>query len=190
MFQLKAFNLIKTSVGQGQSAVFEFVDNKAADSVISGMNNLNLAGHKLSVQRVPISSAAVLLRPVKVSSRSDEPPSEGDAKVSRVICLSNMTTEEDLQDDESYQELLEDVIDECSLHAKIGSVVIPRAASEQFPSHLIGKIFVFVNDEEGAKSLRKAVHGRKFNGNIVEAGYYPEHLFSNQVFPVVSLRLH
>jgi hypothetical protein len=86
------------------------------ENVISGMNNLEIAGQRISVQRVPVSSAAVLLRPIKsspksatsnqflqVSSQETDKASMTQWKPSTVIQLSNMTTEEDLADDQLYE---------------------------------------------------------------------------------------
>lgn len=40
--------------------------------------------------------------------------------VTEVICLLNMVTEEELKEDEEYDDILEDVRDECN---KLGSVI-------------------------------------------------------------------
>ena len=46
--------------------------------------------------------------------------------LSSVIRLSNMTTPADLTDNDLYEELLEDVADECNTHGTVKSIVIPR----------------------------------------------------------------
>lgn len=45
----------------------------------------------------------------------------------------------------------------------------------------VGKIFVLFVDIEGAAKARNAVNGRTFNGNVVEAMYYPEELLLQKV---------
>lgn len=45
----------------------------------------------------------------------------------------------------------------------------------------VGKIFVLFLDQDGARKARGAVNGRTFNGNIVEAVYYPEDLLLQKV---------
>lgn len=46
----------------------------------------------------------------------------------------------------------------------------------------VGKIFVLFVNKEGAQKARAAVHGRSFNGNKVEAVFYPEELLHSKVY--------
>jgi hypothetical protein len=181
------------------------------------MNKLDIAGNKLSVQRVPASSAAVLLQPsvqpassaqtaaaaaaaaaIKVTMSAPPPPPAAAAAVaenplakhpqSAVIRMSNMTSQEDLDDDALYEELIEDISDECNSHGTVKSIVIPRgdltraaSAAPEEAAAAVGKIFVhFVSSVDAAAALR-AVAGRKFNGRVVEAYFYPEELFLGKV---------
>ena len=45
----------------------------------------------------------------------------------------------------------------------------------------VSKIFVLFLSAEGAQKARAAVHGRIFNGNKVEALFYPEELIQRKV---------
>lgn len=183
--------MIKT-VGESQSAVFEYVNPDITDGVVSGMNKLDIAGSRLSVQRIPQSSASLLLKP---STSSPNRPTDNASVLfssttqsvpSSVVQLLNMTTDEDLVDEELYQELVEDIHEECSLHGTVKSVQIPRDKSN-FDSSFIGTVFVHLLDVDGAKKVFKAVSGRKFNGRIVEACYFPEELFINNVSFLLGL---
>jgi splicing factor U2AF subunit len=185
--ELKAFNLIKTAGGATQSAAFEFLNPELTDGVVAGMDKLDIAGQKLSVQRVPMSSASILLKPASTASNGSmsaqvSPRGEADPLAllppCNVIRLSNMTTPEDLTDERLYEELIEDVADECNTHATVKSVVVPRAAGDP----AAGRIFVHFTDSEGAEKARRAVAGRKFNGKIVEAVFYPEELFLRKIY--------
>lgn len=194
---LKAFNVIKA--GATQSAVFEYVDSALTDGVVGGMNGLEIADHKLSVQRIPASSAAVLLQPsaaapappagappapppqsTAAAPSSSQPDELASQPPSTVIRMSNMTTPEDLADDTQYEELLEDVADECNTHGTVKSLVIPRGLHGETDSS-VGKIFVHFVDVQGAQASLRAVSGRKFNGRLVEAYFYPEELFLRKV---------
>ena len=190
--ELRAFNVIKTPSGSTQSAVLEYVNPALTEGVIGGMNGLDIADHKLSVLRIPASSAAVLLQPTSAPPPPAGPPplpvgapSAPDAvdelsacDPTTVIRLSNMTTPQDLADDQSFEELMEDVADECNSHGTVKSIVIPRTGSDSS----VGKIFVHFVDIAGAQATRKAVAGRKFNGRVVEAYFYPEALFLKKVY--------
>lgn len=43
-----------------------------------------------------------------------------------VLCLMNMVAPEELLDDEEYEEIVEDVRDECSKYGQVKSIEIPR----------------------------------------------------------------
>lgn len=43
-----------------------------------------------------------------------------------VLCLMNMVLPEELLDDEEYEEIVEDVRDECSKYGLVKSIEIPR----------------------------------------------------------------
>lgn len=194
--ELKAFNIIKTG-GQNQSAVLEYKNPEIIDGVIAGMNNIDIAGSRLTVQRVPESSASVLLKPTVPSS--DQSAQRNNVhtesivdnnsnvcdKPTSVVFLSNMTTEEDLVDNQLYEELIEDISEECNNYATVNSVIIPRDRI-RFDESLIGKVFVHVTNAAGAESVFKAVNGRKFNGKIVVATYYKEDSFLKEILQSTS----
>lgn len=167
-------------MGNEQSAVFEYKDPDLTESVVAGMNNLDLAGNKISVQRVPISSANVLLKPVKQTSKF--PDVVETTSPSTVLLFTNMVTSEDLLDDQLYEDLIADIADECNSFAPIKSVIIPRFQFQHGPdSTEVGKVFVECCSLDGAEKILKAISGRKFNGNIVEVHYFPENLFFSKV---------
>lgn len=172
--------MIKISSGQTQSAVLEYQNSEITDGVVSGMNNLDVGGLKLFVQRVPISSADLLLKPTSVTKEKKDVLE--DLQPTSVIRLSNMTTEEDLKDSNLYEELIEDVADECNNHGVVKDIKIPRGAGNFDPSDpSVGKIFVHFTDADSAEKAMKAVSGRKFNGQTVVAHFYPEDLFLDKV---------
>lgn len=43
-----------------------------------------------------------------------------------VLCLMNMVAPEELLDDEEYEEIVEDVKEECSKYGQVKSIEIPR----------------------------------------------------------------
>ena len=114
--QIKAFNFIKVNTGSssGGAAVLEYVDKTLTDEAVKGLNGLQLGESKLSVQRVPAQMAAMLLVPPTPSSA----PTGGDLAPgvpppdpllnhppTCVLRLSNMTSMDDLLNDDAYDEL-------------------------------------------------------------------------------------
>ena len=196
--QLKAFNSIKTSNGTTSAAVFEYEDSAAADSAVQGLDKLEIADHKLSVQRVPPHAAGLLLQPSVVPviappSKKPPPPVEVKDRLSVlqptcVIRLSNMTTPAELSNDEEYMELQEDVAEECNVYGVVRSVIIPRGNMGDTDNgdmaeegEEVGMVYVHFTLSDGASKAKNAIAGRMFNGNIVRATFYPEDLFVKQV---------
>ncbi|XP_048446978.1 splicing factor U2af large subunit B-like isoform X3 [Pyrus x bretschneideri] len=92
----------------------------------------------------------------------------------KVLCLTEAITADQLGDDEEYVEILEDMRDECSKFGTLVNVVIPRAdqGGEQIPG--VGKVFLEYTDIGGCANAKNVLGGRKFGGNTVNAVYYPE----------------
>jgi splicing factor U2AF subunit len=87
---------------------------------------------------------------------------------------------EDLRDDVEYGEITEDMREECGKHGVVLEVRIPRPAAaggdEIVPG--LGKVFVQYEEVAGAEAARKALHGRKFGGQIVVADFVDEAAFA------------
>ncbi|KAM1004912.1 hypothetical protein ACFX13_005089 [Malus domestica] len=98
----------------------------------------------------------------------------------KVLCLTEAITADQLGDDEEYVEILEDMRDECSKFGTLVNVVIPRAdqSGEQIPG--VGKVFLEYTDIGGCANARNVLGGRKFGGNTVNAVYYPEEKYHNR----------
>ncbi|XP_021902214.1 splicing factor U2af large subunit B-like isoform X2 [Carica papaya] len=92
----------------------------------------------------------------------------------KVLCLTEAITADTLRDDEEYEEILEDMREECSKFGTLLNVVIPRPNpnGEQMPG--VGKVFLEYSDTSACANARNLLSGRKFGGNVVIAVYYPE----------------
>lgn len=101
---------------------------------------------------------------------------------SRVLCLFQVVSPEELMDDTEYEEILEDMRDECMKFGTIANLVIPRPGSSGDTSPGVGMVFVEYADTEGSLKAKTALNGRKFGGNTVIAVYYPEEKFLNGDF--------
>ena len=168
--------------------MFEYGDSAAADGAVSGLDKLEIADHRLSVQRVPAHAASLLLQPTSAPAAPPRPPPPAAREVdpltllppTPVIRLSNMTTPAELASDEEYMELQEDVSEECNVYGSVCSVVIPRGGGDS-DGEEVGMVYVHFTHSEGAAKAKQAIAGRMFNGNIVKATFYPEVLFTQQV---------
>ncbi|BBH00869.1 U2 snRNP auxilliary factor, large subunit, splicing factor [Prunus dulcis] len=100
----------------------------------------------------------------------------------KVLCLTEAITADQLGDDEEYVEILEDMRDECSKFGTLVNVVIPR--QDQHGEHIsgVGKVFLEYSDTGSCANARNVLSGRKFGGNIVNAFYYPEDKYHSRDF--------
>lgn len=65
--------------------------------------------------------------------------SQGAGRATEILCLMNMVTEDELKADDEYEEILEDVRDECSKYGIVRSLEIPRPY-EDHPVPGVGKV--------------------------------------------------
>jgi splicing factor U2AF subunit len=99
----------------------------------------------------------------------------------RVLRLSNMVTAQDLQDDEEYNDIREDVRQECNGFGRVVQVIIPRVR-DRFPAAAEGFIFVEFSDSGGAMTAKNKLAGRKFADKLVLADYYDEAKYSRREY--------
>merc|ERR1719284_2088107 len=143
--QLKAFNLVKdTTTGLSKGYAFaEYLDGGITDQAIAGLNGMQLGDKKLIVQRASVGAKNVVgmnMLPANVQIPGMQGMS-GPGLPTEVLCLLNMVTEEELKDEEEYEDILEDIREECSKYGEVRSLEIPRPLpGVDVPG--VGKVFV------------------------------------------------
>jgi len=170
---LRAFNLVKdkaTGISRGY-AFCEYMDPNVTDTVCQGLNNLEIAGKKLIVQRASVGANKV------VHQNSSFPNIyqmvNGKIEPTKILLLLNMVTEEELLNDQFYEEIKEDVMSECEKFGNILSMKIPRPTENKELSN-VGKIYIEYELPEQCMSAYKALAGRKFADRTVVTAYYSE----------------
>jgi RNA recognition motif-containing protein len=128
--QLKAFNLVKdaaTGLSKGY-AFAEYIEYAITDQAIAGLNGMQLGDKKLIVQRASVgakNSAVGQVAPVQIQV----PGLSGvgaSGPATEVLCLLNMVTPDELKDEEEYEDILEDIKEECNKYGVVRSIEIPR----------------------------------------------------------------
>ncbi|CAI9109373.1 OLC1v1009184C1 [Oldenlandia corymbosa var. corymbosa] len=97
---------------------------------------------------------------------------------SKVICLKEVLSIEELKNDKDYQEIVEDMRFECGKFGTLVNLVIPRPDPNGKLLPGVGRVFLEFVDVESAAKARDGLNGRKFGGNPVVAVFYPENKFS------------
>ena len=93
----------------------------------------------------------------------------------RVVSLAEAVTIEELQSDEDYKEIMEDMQEECSKYGVCTNIVIPRPApASQLQPPGLGKVIIEFADVNASVKARNAMHGRKFGGRTVVAAFLAE----------------
>ncbi|KAL3503255.1 hypothetical protein ACH5RR_037704 [Cinchona calisaya] len=96
----------------------------------------------------------------------------------KVLCLTQVVTLDELKDDENYEDILEDMRMECGKFGALVNLVIPRPRPNGDPTPGVGNVFLEYADVESAAKAHQGLNARKFAGNQVVAVFYPENRFS------------
>jgi splicing factor U2AF subunit len=186
---LKAFNLVKDAVtGLSRGYAFcEYVDPLITDAAIQGLNGMQLGDKKLIVQLASIGAKTGV---IPVAQNSNAPVAvqvpgltftPGSAPTTEVLCLLNMVTEDELLDDDEYEEILEDVKDECNKYGMVKSIEIPRPIpGVDVPG--VGKIFVEFTSLTECQKAQSALTGRKFANRVVVTSFYDPDKYHQRQF--------
>ncbi|XP_029492445.1 splicing factor U2AF 65 kDa subunit-like [Oncorhynchus nerka] len=184
---LKAFNLVKdsaTSLSKGY-AFCEYVDISATDQAVAGLNGMQLGDKKLIVQRASVGAknanpTAIIETPVTLQVPGLQ-GLQNSGLPTEVLCLLNMVMPEELVEDEDYEEILEDISEECCKYGSVRSIEIPRPVEGvEFPG--CGKIFVEYVSTADCQKAMQALTGRKFANRVVVTKYYDPDMYHRQEF--------
>lgn len=185
--ELRGFHLVRDSVTmQSKGYGFcEYDDPATTELAIQGLNDMEVGDSRLEVKRA--SSGPAIADEAEVQETSDEP--------TRAMTMLNMVTPEELLDDQEYDDIVEDVRDECSKHGIVQDIRIPRPAreskgaaarswQEQMSSlasdaprkerYGVGRVYVMFNEISQCASALRAIAGRQFGGRMVICAFLRE----------------
>ncbi len=197
-----AFPELKDTPGQPVEQVwmsgekkFCFVTFRNEDEAMKGMqlDNIQLMGRPLRIGRpsdyVPPAGQAQP-QPLSATGTNNMPLGNGapaapaaagpgagaDAPTSVVLRLTNTMTEAEVDDEEEYNDIKEDMLEECGKFGKVEALEMPKEGP--------GKTMVYVKFDslESAGKGFKMLHGRSFETRVVEASYFPQDKFDANDF--------
>ncbi|PKX90697.1 splicing factor u2af large subunit [Aspergillus novofumigatus IBT 16806] len=178
--ELKSFVLVKdSSTEESRGIAFcEYAEPSATAIAVEGLNGMELGDRHLKVVRASIgmTQAAGLDMGVNAMSMFAKTTSQ-DLESSRVLQLLNMVTPEELLDNDDYEEICDDVREECSKYGKVLDLKVPRPSGGSRQSPGVGKIYVKFDTVESATNALKALAGRKFSDRTVVTTYFSEENF-------------
>ncbi|MCJ1287364.1 hypothetical protein MMC26_006713 [Xylographa opegraphella] len=178
--ELKAFVLIKDrSTEESRGIAFcEYLDPAVTDIAVEGLNGMELGDKHLKVQRasIGVTQASGLEMGVNAMSMLAGTTSN-DLEEGRVLQLLNMVTPEELIDNEDYEEIVEDVKEECEKYGPVLEIKVPRPSGGSRQSNGVGKIFIKYDTPDSARKALQALAGRKFADRTVVTTYFSEENF-------------
>lgn len=181
--QLKAFNLVKDSAtGLSKGYAFcEYVDSTITDQAIQGLNGMPLGDKKLIVQRASVGAKNMNpTAPVQLQIPGMN-AMQGPGTATEILCLLNMVMPEELGDEEEYEDILEDIRDECAKYGTVKSVEIPRPVpGVEVPG--CGKVFVEFYSIVECQKAQNALTGRKFSNRVVVTSYFEPDRYHRREF--------
>ncbi|KAL8123819.1 splicing factor U2af large subunit B-like isoform X2 [Apium graveolens] len=186
---LRGFDLVKDrETGNSKGYAFcVYQDLSVTDIACAALNGIKMGDKTLTVRRAnqgttqakPEQESVLLHAQQQIALQRlmlQQPPAPiGIA--SKVLCLTQVVTEDELKDDEDYEDILADMKTECGKFGDLVNVVIPRPNPNGEASAGVGKVFLEYVDTESASKARTGLHGRKFGGNQVVAVFYEEDKF-------------
>ncbi len=188
-------------------AFFEYVDPEVTDSACQGLNGMELGDRRLVVQRASVGAKPGGDMPNMPYDEFPEIPrpimpagdSEADA---RILLMLNMVTTDDLADDQEYEDIREDVKEECSIFGPIEDLRIPRPvkkdktrwgeggqqaaldAMRADEAAGVGRVYVKFADAKSAAKAMNSLAGRSFAGRSIIATVLSE---DSQTTPPLNL---
>ena len=98
-----------------------------------------------------------------------------------VLCLLNMVVPEELADEEEYEDILEDIREECSKYGEVRSLEIPRPVpGVEVPG--CGKVFIEFSSQLECQKAQHALTGRKFSNRVVVTSYFDPDKYHRREF--------
>ncbi|KAJ5908052.1 hypothetical protein N7495_000734 [Penicillium taxi] len=175
--ELKSFILAKDKYTEESRGIAfcEYADPAATPIAVEGLNGMELGDRNLKVTRASVGTTQASGLEMGVNAMSMfAKTTSSDIGTGRVLQLLNMVTVDELIDNNDYEEIKEDVGEECEKYGTVLGVKIPRpiGSNRQVPG--IGKIFVKFDKDESATAALKALAGRKFSDRTVVVSYFNE----------------
>ncbi|XP_036211991.1 splicing factor U2AF 65 kDa subunit-like, partial [Myotis myotis] len=174
---LKAFNLVKDSATWlSKGCTFcEYVDISVTDQAMAGPNGMQLGDKKLLVQRAGVGAknatpSTIHQTPVTLQVLGLSSQVQMGSHPTKVLCLLNTVLPEELLDDEEYEEIVEDMLNECSKYGLVKSIEIPWPVDGvEVPG--CGKAFVEFTSVCDCQKAMQGLTGRKFDNRVVVTKY-------------------
>jgi len=100
----------------------------------------------------------------------------------QVLVLMNMVTAEELVDPSEYDDILQDVREECSKFGQLLEINIPRPSTDDSDVPGLGKVFLKYSSDVEAQKAFSQLSGRRFSNRTVVTSYLEPEKFDARDF--------
>ncbi|XP_024311004.1 splicing factor U2af large subunit B isoform X3 [Brachypodium distachyon] len=185
---LRGFDIVKDrETGNSKGYAFcVYQDLAVTDIACAALNGIQLGDRTLTVRRANQGAAEprpehenILLQAQHQAQMKKLVYEVGGAIPTKVVCLTQVVSEDDLRNDEEYKDILEDMTFEGRKYGNLVQAVIPRPHPNGVPVAGVGKVFLEYADVDGSTNAKAGMHGRRFDGKVVDAVFYPEKKFAD-----------
>ena len=143
------------------------------------MNGMQLGDKKIIVQRASIGAKSMAGMPAQIQVPGIV--GSGPGAPTEVLCLLNMVVPEELTDEEEYEDILEDIREECGRFGEVRSIEIPRPVpGVDVPG--CGKVFIEFGSSMECQKAQHALTGRKFSNRVVVTSYFDPDKYHRREF--------
>ncbi|KAG8381450.1 hypothetical protein BUALT_Bualt06G0123200 [Buddleja alternifolia] len=184
---LRGFDLVKDrETGNSKGYAFcVYQDLSVTDIACAALNGIKMGDKTLTVRRANQGTTqpkpeqeSVLLHAQQQITLQRLMLAHNLTPATKVVCLTQVVTPDELINDDEYEDIVEDMKTECEKFGSLVNVIIPRPHPNGEMAPGVGKVFLEYADIESATKARQGLNGRKFGGNQVVAVFYPENKFS------------
>lgn len=204
---LRGFDLVKDwETGNSKGYAFcVFKDPAVTDVACAALNGLKMGDKTLTVRRatqsqpkgdqseilmqaqqhIAIQKFALQTAGASALAFSGLMPAFGNGNSAmeiptKVVCLNQLVPVDELSDDKEFEDIYDDIKEECGKFGTVINLIIPRPELTGEEVAGLGKAFVEYSNIEGSSKAKNSLHQRKFAGNTVIATYYPEDKFARR----------
>ena len=93
-----------------------------------------------------------------------------------------MVKEIDIENEDIYNEIKDDVQTECEEYGKVLEVFMPRKDIDENIVPGMGNVYVKFENVEGAKNARKNLISKRYDGRLLTIKYFDEDKFNKKIF--------
>lgn len=150
-------------------------DSRKAETTLMGMNIGDAFLHVKKVQTTTV------LQKDKYGYEQRE-----DIGPTTCLVLTNLIIPETVKDYNEYVDVEDETYDEMENYGKVLGAVAPRPGPNWRPGMPldpgVGKVYVKFANSTDAQVGKEAMKGRRFEGRVVDAFFYPEDKYDRQIF--------